>query len=271
MAKKHKHEDHVNHEAWAIPYGDLITLLLAFFVVMYAVSSVNEGKYRAASASLNAAFTGQPRTIMPVQIGNLPVQSSGQNMDMDLLPPPDRGPGSPDPSAPANAGEVSLGLQEMALEIQEALADLIATDMVLVRVNPFSLEVEIKTDILFASGAATLAPSAQEVIEQLGKTLSRFPNHIKVEGHTDNVPISTAAFPSNWELSAARAATVVHLMMRSGVPARQLMVVGLGEQRPIASNDSAEGRNQNRRVLLVILAAGGEREIIQLLPPDLSS
>ncbi|MDP1775385.1 MAG: flagellar motor protein MotB, partial [Moraxellaceae bacterium] len=154
MARKHKHEDHVNHEAWAIPYGDLVTLLLAFFVVMYAVSSVNEGKYRAASASLTAAFTGQPRTILPVQIGTLPVESSGESLQMDLVAPPDRD-RSPEVAESLNSGGLDgagTDLQLMAANIQEALSELIEAEVVIVRSNPYSLEVEIKTDLLFASG-----------------------------------------------------------------------------------------------------------------------
>ncbi|MDZ4296762.1 MAG: flagellar motor protein MotD [Moraxellaceae bacterium] len=268
MARKHKHEDHVNHEAWAIPYGDLVTLLLAFFVVMYAVSSVNEGKYRAASASLTAAFTGQPRTILPVQIGTLPVESSGESLQMDLVAPPDRD-RSPEVAESLNSGGLDgagTDLQLMAANIQEALSELIEAEVVIVRSNPYSLEVEIKTDLLFASGTASLSPRAADIIRRLAEPLQHFQNQIKVEGHTDNMPINTVTFPSNWELSAARAATVVHLLTKSGINSERLMVVGYGEHRPIASNGSAEGRNQNRRVLMIIMGSPLQRDETQLLP-----
>ncbi len=273
MARKHKHEDHVNHEAWAIPYGDLVTLLLAFFVVMYAVSSVNEGKYRAVSASLTAAFTGQPRTILPVQIGNLPVESSGESLQMDLVAPPDRErvPDMIEPRAAGGLDGEGTELELMAANIQEALSELIEAEVVIVRSNPYSLEVEIKTDLLFASGTASLSPMAADVIRRLAEPLQQFRNRIKVEGHTDNMPINTVTFPSNWELSAARAATVVHLLTRSGINADRLMVVGYGEHRPVASNADAAGRNQNRRVLLIIMGSQVDRDDIVLLPATNSS
>lgn len=268
MAKKHKHEDHVNHEAWAIPYGDLVTLLLAFFVVMYAVSSVNEGKYRAASASLSAAFTGQPRTILPVQIGTLPVESSGESLQMDLVAPPDRerSPNATDATSSSGLDGSGTDLQLMATNIEEALSDLIEAEVVIVRSNPYSLEVEIKTDLLFASGTASLSLRAADIIRRLAAPLQHFHNQIKVEGHTDNMPINTLTFPSNWELSAARAATVVHLLTKSGINAERLMVVGYGEHRPVGDNGTAEGRNQNRRVLLIIMGSPLTRDETQLLP-----
>jgi len=246
-----------------------VTLLLAFFVVMYAVSSVNEGKYRAASASLTAAFTGQPRTVLPVQIGNLPVASSGESLQMDMVAPPDRErPLDSADNTRSSSGLDGSGtdLQLMAANIQEALSELIEAEVVIVRSNPYSLEVEIKTDLLFASGTASLSPRAADIIRRLAEPLQHFQNQIKVEGHTDNMPINTVTFPSNWELSAARAATVVHLLTKSGINSERLMVVGYGEHRPVASNGSAEGRNQNRRVLLIIMGSPLQRDKTQLLP-----
>jgi len=122
------------------------------------------------------------------------------------------------------------------------------------------VEVEIRTDILFPSGVATLSPQAQNVLNQLSETLKPFPNNIRVEGHTDNRPIKSAAFPSNWELSAARAASVVHLFTKSGMDPSRLAVIGLGEYRPAQSNDTEQGRNINRRVLLVILSGNSQPE-----------
>ena len=133
------------------------------------------------------------------------------------------------------------------------MSDLIDRELVTVRRHGKWVEVEIRTDILFPSGVATLSPPAEQVLQQLADTLKPFPNAIRVEGHTDNRPINTPAFPSNWELSAARAASVVHLFTRAGMDPARLAVIGLGENRPSQSNATAEGRNANRRVLLVIL------------------
>ena len=123
-----------------------------------------------------------------------------------------------------------------------------------IRRSDFWIEVEMKTDILFPSGSARLADSAMNILEQLGGVLAPFPNPIRVEGHTDNKPIKTALFSSNWELSAARAASVVRVLANHGIESGRLAVIGYGEQRPLKANDTTEGRNSNRRVVVVILS-----------------
>jgi chemotaxis protein MotB len=263
MARRHKHEEHANHEAWAIPYGDLITLLLAFFVVMYAMSSVNEGKYRVLSDSLVAAFNGAPKTMEPIQVGE---QQLGPGADMPIsatrpamIDSDPRRSIQPIALQPLSQG-ASRELATVADEVEQAMSDLIDRELITVRRHGTWVEVEIRTDILFPSGVATLAPEAVQVLQQLAETLRPFPNSIRVEGHTDNRPISTAAFPSNWELSAARAASVVHLFTRAGMDPTRLAVIGLGENRPAQSNDTVDGRNANRRVLLVVLASGSRPE-----------
>ena len=261
MARRHKHEEHANHEAWAIPYGDLITLLLAFFVVMYAMSSVNEGKYRVLSDSLVSAFNGAPKTLEPIQVGEKQV-GPGATLAIDIARQPMIN-GQPQraiqPIALAQHGRQAFDeLAGVADEVEQSMSDLIDRELVTVRRHGKWVEVEIRTDILFPSGVATLSPPAEQVLQQLAATLKPFPNSIRVEGHTDDRPINTPAFPSNWELSAARAASVVHLFTRAGIDPARLAVIGLGENRPSQSNATAEGRNANRRVLLVILG-GKER------------
>jgi chemotaxis protein MotB len=268
MARRHKHEEHANHEAWAIPYGDLITLLLAFFVVMYAMSSVNEGKYRVLSDSLVSAFNGAPRTLEPIQVGEKQA-GPGTNPVVSLVQAPmiDSGRTSLQPipmgrpvAMPTDPAQQSDELATVADEVEQSMSDLIDRELITVRRHGKWVEVEIRTDILFPSGVATLSPPAEQVLQQLAQTLQPFPNSIRVEGHTDNRPISTPAFPSNWELSAARAASVVHLFTRAGMDPARLAVVGLGENRPAQSNATPEGRNANRRVLLVILGSGNKPE-----------
>lgn len=240
----------MNHEAWAIPYGDLVTLLLALFVVMYAISSVNEGKFRAASASLSEAFKGVPRTAVPIQIGSIPVLSKGKERDVNLV----EAERQEDGGAMTDTASEALASQEMADQLNAALADLIESKVIVVRQTPFAIEVEIQTDLLFTSGKARLSASAQAILVRLAEVLKRFPNPIRVEGHTDNLPIRSVEFPSNWELSAARAATVVHLLMSAGVSPQRMSVVGLSEYRPLADNKDEQGRNRNRRVQLIIPA-----------------
>lgn len=272
MAKKHKHEDHLNHEAWAIPYGDLVTLLLALFVVMYSMSAINEGKFRVASASLKEAFSGKPTSPRPFEI--LPGQPASE-------PKPSVLPGTPprpvlrgsgislqkvlaDPAAQRveqDAGMAGVASQrerrqlaQMADEVHTAMGDLIEQKLVVVRRFDQWLEIEIQTDLLYASGSAQLGTEAGEVLDRLADVLRGFDNHLRIEGHTDNVPISTREFPSNWELSSARAASVVHRFMAHGVDPRRMAVLGLAEYVPAVENTDAASRNRNRRVVIVVLA-----------------
>ena len=274
--RRRKHEEHGNHEAWAIPYGDLMTLLLAFFVVMYAISSVNAGKYRVLSDSLFAAFRGAPRSMQPIQVGEKQV---GTGADMNttivqqamldgkaqsrLAPVPlavgmaKSGASGSSPIAgtlPPQAAAAAAALSRVADEVARAMDQLVRKDMVTVRRSDFWIEVEMRTDILFPSGSARLADHAVDIIERLGGVLAPFPNPIRVEGHTDNKPIKTAVFYSNWELSAARAGSVVRVLSTHGVSPDRLAVIGYGEQRPMKANDTEDGRNANRRVVVVILS-----------------
>ncbi len=275
MARKKKHEEHQNHEAWAIPYGDLVTLLFALFTVMYAMSSVNEGKYRVLSDSLVAAFRGAPKTTTPITVEKA---SSGKGGDQHLtgvrptalmklrdprptLPgmertdkdPSDQKGQQPHGEAHGAGTDPKYALFKMAEDVRKALQGLIDQKIVHVRQTAFSLEVEIKTDILFPSGVAAVAPGAAPVLAKIADILKPFPNAIRVEGHTDNRPISTSVFPSNWELSAARAANVVQLFTKAGVDPLRMQVLGLGEFRPVAPNDTVDGRNSNRRVVIVVM------------------
>lgn len=277
MARKHKHEEHQNHEAWAIPYGDLITLLLAFFVVMYAMSSVNEGKYRVLSDSLNAAFRGSPRSMEPIQMGEKQVGSGAdiqvsivqqamlEGQPRSMLEPAPVG-AKHSTEAPAEqpehraSPETTRQLNDVAQEVEKAMADLVDKDLVVVRRHEFWVEVEIRTDILFPSGSATLSPAAVVALQQLADALKQFPNPMRVEGHTDNRPINTKTFPSNWELSAARAGRVVQLFTQRGIEPARLAVIGLGQYRPAQDNSTEVGRNANRRVLIVVLSGEGNPE-----------
>lgn len=269
MGRKKKHEEHANHEAWAIPYGDLITLLLAFFVVMYALSTINEGKFRVLSDSLQAAFRGTPSTLEPVQVGEK-ARGSGADITMTIVQQSmiNGQPRKLLETVPLNAAgreqplpadhPIAKQLAHVADELETAMKSLVDANLVTVRRHEFWLEVEVRTDILFASGEAILSDKAIPALDALAATLLKYPNPVRVEGHTDNRPINTRYYPSNWELSAARAASVVHRFARAGVAPGRLSVIGFGENRPTQSNDTAAGRVANRRVVIVILAGEGE-------------
>jgi chemotaxis protein MotB len=283
MKRKHA-EDHVNHEAWAIPYADLMTLLLAFFVVMYAVSVVNEGKYRVMSESIIEAFNGSSHVIAA-----LPEQRvRPHNVDPAIATPPGQ-PGAaaaaiaiPIPLRPAAVHTVPVRAPHTTLakaqaapaadakasaearrqadltriqnQVEQALQPLIDKKMVMIRRNANWLEIEIRTDILFPSGVAQLSRPADDVLSRLAGILAPFGNPLRVEGYTDDKPISTAVYPSNWELSAARAASVARLFTDHGISPARLGIIGWGQFRPAADNTTVEGRNRNRRVLVVVLS-----------------
>ncbi len=270
MARKKKHEEHVNAEAWAIPYGDLVTLLFALFTVMYAMSSVNEGKFRVLSDSMIAAFHGAPKSLQPINVGAkepgkggdkalvgvsptvlMKVKDERQTPGGDLTPR--------DPAVEKGFAHEDLpgALIRMERQVQDAMQALIDAKLVTVRRENMWLEIEINTDILFPSGAGDFSLAAQPVLDKLAEVLKPFPNPIRVEGHTDNRPIRTAAFRSNWELSAARAASIVHEFTSAGIDPLRLEIVGFGEFHPRQSNDTVEGRNANRRVAILVLEEVG--------------
>ncbi|MEW9625491.1 flagellar motor protein MotD [Rhodanobacter geophilus] len=267
--RRHKHEEHVNHEAWAIPYADLMTLLLAFFVVMYAVSVVNEGKFRVMSESLIEAFNGSSHAIAPLP----PTRVRPHNINPAIAAPAGQNGASvvpiavPIPPHPvamqggdgrdiAHQAASQANLKRIEADVRKALQALIDRKQVTVRNNGHWLEIEIRTDILFPSGVAQLSAPAQGVLHNLAAVLAAFANPLRVEGFTDNVPIKTALYPSNWELSAARAGSVARLFVGSGITPDRLGIVGWGEMHPVADNGTAAGRNENRRVLVVVMGDG---------------
>ena len=267
MARRRRHEEeHENLERWLVSYADFITLLFAFFVVMYAVSSVNEGKYRVLSETLNSVFAEVKRSEDPIQVGEL-TRDVVALPDGPLAPPQGRaGPGDAAIQGAASGlgerfkedGAALRVADEIAISLQEYM------DNDLLRINQVGdrIEIEMKERMLFSSGEARLSRDALRALREIAKTLARLPSHLQVEGHTDNVPIATAAYPSNWELSAARAASVVHFLTRAGIEPWRMAAVGLGEHRPIAENGDAEGRAANRRVTIVVLSGQRESEAV---------
>lgn len=251
MARKRKLEERENHERWLVSYADFITLLLALFVVMYAVSQVNEGKYQRMAGSLVNAF--------------------GAQSDRSVLITPESAPSSPVQESPTEedrAIKKARRLAEAQRGQQEAM-EVIARDVVAafqpfrsliengqVRVIPSSrgLAVEINAKVLFAPGQAVLEQNSARVLEAVAQVLKNNDYPLQVEGHTDSIPIVTDKFPSNWELSAVRASSVVRLLIGSGVEAARLTAVGYGENRPVDSNDTEDGRTRNRRVTIMILS-----------------
>ncbi|MFC1748959.1 flagellar motor protein MotD [Pseudomonadota bacterium] len=266
MARKKKPEEHENHERWLVSYADFITLLFAFFVVMYALSSVNEGKYRVLSDAMIAAFRSAPKSFEPIQVGD-PIKAPHDIMQ-DVRPAPSaieaiRVPIREQVQIKAH-GALPEGIDQkknmdtIADKLEMALGKMIDRNLISVNKTDNWLEVEIKTSILYGSGSSLLQPGAIPVLTGIAGVLRDFPNAVRVEGFTDNIPIDTPTYPSNWELSAGRAASVVHLFSDEGVDPFRLSAIGYGEYRPKVSNSTPAGREVNRRVVVVILSESAD-------------
>lgn len=255
--RRKKQEEHVNLERWLVSYADFITLLFAFFVVMYAISSVNEGKYRVLSDTLSNVFQSRPSSATPIEFDNTLQNQPSMADDPDFIeiPVPENDKNLTPPENPE--------LETLSKEIAKAVQPLINDDLISIKKTDFWLEIDIKSSILFGSGDARLSEDAEDVLASIALLIQDYPNDVQVEGFTDNVPIKTRFFPSNWELSSSRAASVVHLFEEEGIDPKRMMAIGYGEYRPRAENSTEEGRNANRRVNLVILGQGDSRLIMQ--------
>jgi chemotaxis protein MotB len=239
MARKKYEEAGDNHERWLISYADFITLLFAFFVVMYAISIVNEGKYKVLSNALGDAFGGHgavTKTTTSVE-PPLPLSSLIARKRADA------------------ARRERERLNTLARDLSRTLAPLIKTGKVRVTQTSRGVSVEINASVLFDPGEARLAGDSKEVLGAVAGLLKSDTHAIQVEGHTDITPISNSAFASNWELSTVRASSVVRLFIDKGVASMRLTAVGNAANQPVASNDDAVGRARNRRVAVTILAA----------------
>jgi chemotaxis protein MotB len=239
-----------------VSYADFITLLFAFFVVMYAVSSVNEGKYRVLSESLSKAFSVSAQTLEPIQIGE--IKRSGDPKSIEFIKRPvviDRS-DTPAPVPKPRTGEIrdagDKPLKVLFDGLRAAVAEITDKGLIKVNTNEFGVEIEISTSILFNSGEAVLSEKAKPIMSKLATVLMPFPHEVNVQGYTDNIPIQSAFYPSNWQLSAARAASVVQLFSQLGMQPARLSATGFGEYRPAADNNTDEGRQANRRVVIFV-------------------
>ncbi|THI89560.1 MAG: flagellar motor protein MotD [Nitrospira sp. CG24A] len=233
MAKK-KHEEHENHERWLVSYADFITLLFAFFVVMYSISSVNEGKFRTVSDSIKAALNpivSPANVAVPFTIGQNKAVTVNPTIDTVKEP------------AVRRLREIMRSLKnETKVDIIQ-MKELANGDIVLT----------LPDTVLFRAGEAVLRSEARPFIQAISEVLIELDRHVRVEGHTDSVPISTVQFPSNWELSATRAVTVVRTLSEQyGLQGDHLTAVGHADSRPVADNLTPENRAKNRRVEIVV-------------------
>lgn len=262
MARRQKHEEHENLERWLVSYADFITLLFAFFVVMYSISQVNEGKYRVLSDSLVNAFKTTPTSTTPITSAlRIDASQKSSSSAQALALKQTIFVRKPDPVIEARQKQQTEKMKGVAEDILKAMEPLVKEGQVKVSQSVHGIAIEINASVLFASGQATLEPGSIKALRAVGGVLAKVPNDIQVEGFTDNTPINTAAFPSNWELSTARASSVVRLLAESGAPTDRLVAVGYGEFRPVDTNSTPEGRARNRRVTVMILSEQQEKII----------
>ncbi len=259
MARKKFLEELEGHDRWLLSYADLVTLLFAFFVMLYALTTSDQAKHVEMAQAISAAF-GKPA---PVTVPGLepiitPVLAKAQPM----------------PLAPLEQTHIATLRRErdhltlMAESIRTVLAPLLAQGQVRVTQTSRGVGVEINASILFAPGDAGLTGESGKSLNALAAVMRDDTHAIQVEGHTDNLPISNHAFASNWELSAVRAAGVVRLLIDQGIAPTRLAALGYGENQPVADNATAAGRLRNRRVQLTILSAAGAAVIESVKDED---
>lgn len=225
--RRRLNSDHEDSARWLVSYADLVTLLFAFFVVMYAVSSVNDAKYRVVSDSMQGAF------------GKLPPN------EVTVKKPPPVNPAHP---------LAALQMQGVVDDLNTVLAPRLPGGQIRLREDAVGIHIEINSRMLFAAGDAHLVGDADAILRAIADALRGEPYDIEIAGHTDNLPIANSRFASNWELSAMRATAVVRVLADAGIAGPRLKAVGRAESLPVSSNLSAEGRARNRRVELTVLA-----------------
>lgn len=282
MVRRRRQEVHVNQERWLISYADFITLLFAFFVVMYSISQVNDSKYRVLSDTFIEAFnqptdaqtnsepqdTSSPSTaiIAPIDLGQIATEPvigeqtsaisdhNANNQSIVEIPQPDE---------PIKTSDELTQISDL---VTEKFTQLINDQMIQVSSNELWLQIELKDSILFSSGSADTSEQAQKIFDEIASILRGYSNPVQVEGFTDNIPIKSVKYPTNWELSTARASAIVKYLASKGVAPERLSAVGYGEYQPVAVNDTEQGRAQNRRVTIMVAKRKMDRPRISVEP-----
>ena len=254
MSRRKRHKAHANHERWLVSYADFITLLFAFFVVLYASSQADKKKAAQVAASIKGAFQqmGVFTGSSPERLG-VPGSQGVNSPEMTDAPLKVVKVAGADDKAKATGG-YGVDVDELRRELEAALGDEIRKHEVQMRMTPEGLVVSLREVGFFNSGEADLLEDGQATLARIATILGGKGFEIRVEGHTDNVPIHTAEFKSNWELSTARATQVVALLIeKHSFDPLLISAAGYSEYRPVNSNDTPQGRAANRRVDLVVV------------------
>ena len=258
MAIKREPEKHANHERWLVSYADFITLLFAVFVVLYAMGQSDKKKVEEIMQSIQQSF-GMTQSGAPSPKVNV-IPSSQLNIAPSIKPDVSVLPGSKSARSQAKTRADEKDFRQIKSSIVAHLIKQGAQNKAVLSLTRRGLIVSLKEAGFFDSGQAYIKPSAYELINTIAEAMAPYNNPLRLEGHTDNIPISTAQFASNWELSTARAVNgLKYLIKNFDVDPDKISATGYSEFRPVAANDTAEGRARNRRVDLVMLSADGER------------
>jgi chemotaxis protein MotB len=266
--KKHHHEEHENHERWLVSGYDMMTLLFAVFVVLFAISSTNISKVKLLEQSLQDAFSG-------------PVLSGGKNMMKTGATSDGTDQATPQPPLPSlsptqavaqamqseesaedqakQAQAEERGFQDLKKRIDKLAEEAGLADKLSTTVTPDGLKIRLVTDgVLFDSGSAVIRSQGRPTLEEIGRIIAQEGGHpVKVEGHTDDQPIHTSQYPSNWQLSGARAAAVVQSLGAAGVSGKRMSLAGYAAEHPVAGNTTPTGRAKNRRVEIILTRLHG--------------
>lgn len=248
MSRRKRHASHANHDRWLISYADFITLLFAFFVVLYASSQVDKKKVGKLALAIQVAF--QQMGVFDASNTQTPVEGADTAQSSNTS-------GKENGDHATSRGPVSGDLAGLKAELEIALASEIKNKAIAVHREPDGLVISLREAGFFESGSAQMKSTSQAALDRIAGMLRQHDYRLRIEGHTDNAPIHTAGFPSNWELSTSRATEMVQiLIVRDGFSPERLSAAGFAQYHPVATNLTAEGRGMNRRVDIVILGQG---------------
>ncbi len=265
MGKK-KHAEHVNHERWLVSYADLLTLLFAFFVVLFASSVSDKKKTAKMAAAMQTAF--QQKGIFDAHSSTPPLESGAGTSQGD--PKPIEMPLETPEEHNNGAGNGKGGSDATRKAMENSLAPAVQQHMLRMRDADDGLTLSLDSAGFFPSGSAEVRPAALPLLAQIAASLPQ--GTLRVEGHTDNQPIHTERFHSNWDLSAARAAAIAEVLMReSSVPPANFAIAGYAEYHPVADNSTESGRAENRRVDIVLIRnkPDGTKTSAEVPPPSI--
>jgi chemotaxis protein MotB len=247
VARKQRHPDHENHDRWLVSYADFITLMFAFFVVMFATSQTDKARAQQVSDSVKQALDkgGVASAVREILGGTVDEKGNG-NAQL-------RGPGGSEPKnskPPVAIAELLPSMQYLSKSLEEEIHQ----GKIEMHLEPRGLVVSLRQATFFPSGEDSVDPKTYPSIDKIAQTIRELPNTVRLEGHTDSIPIHTARFPSNWELSAARAIAMMELFSEHfGIAPQRMAIAGYADTAPLDSNDTPESRAHNRRVDIVIL------------------